>query len=751
MPETMTKTGNRIVLVSYRLPFRLQDGQRVQSSGGLVSSILALTQSQATEGVKRFEGEILWVGRAENSPEELTQLQKQSGPFRLIPVSIDPELDKRYYGGFCNDTIWPLFHYFSSMAAYVEDHYEAYQLANRQFAQQLESILQPDDWIWIHDYQLMLLPDRIRTVFPDASIGFFLHIPFPSVEIFRLMPRPWRQALLQGMLGADVIGFHTFDYAQYFLRAVSRTLGLETAPTSAMVEGRIVRVDAFPLGIDYRRFQDALNSPQVMAERQNLHKILGGKKLIFSVDRLDYTKGLLERLLGFEYFLETHPEWHQKIVFNMVVVPSREIVARYQDMKKEIEATVGRINGKYGSLVWRPLVYEYRSLAFAEMVALYASSEVGLITPIRDGMNLVAKEYLACQGEPTGVLVLSEMAGAAAELSEAILVNPTDKKEVAAAIAKALSIPEEQRKTALSHMQNRLKRYDVYSWAQDFFETMKQVRREYRIRRVRLLSEPVENEVANQFARASRRILFLDYDGTLVPFSRQPETAVPAQSLLDPLKRLAADEGNSLIIISGRKKEFLDRCFPTLKLILIAEHGAFIRRPGAEWISNVDTDATWKQSVWPILQRYADRCNGAFIEDKAVSLVWHYRNAEPEMGQLRSQELKDELRDLFSRDSVLQVMAGDKIIEVKKSGYNKGSVAAKLLATMEYDFLMAVGDDTTDEDLFHALPPKALTLKVGTSPSLARFNLMNQQEVIRLLQRLADAGSRSGNPAEQIL
>jgi trehalose 6-phosphate synthase/phosphatase len=739
--DTTPKTHNRIVLVSYRLPFRVQDGQLTQNSGGLVSAILTLARAQAKDGVNRFDNEILWVGRADNTPEELARYQEQTGPFRLIPVPIDPELDKRYYGGFCNDTIWPLFHYFPSLTSFVEDHFDAYRRANEQFVAQLESILQPTDLIWIHDYQLMLLPEMIRSRFPDANIGFFLHIPFPSFEIFRLMPRPWRQALLGGMLGSDVIGFHTFDYTQYFLRSVRRTLGIETTPTSAKVEGRIVKVDAFPLGIDYERFHQALDSPEVLAERQKLQDILGGKKLIFSVDRLDYTKGLLERLLGFEQFLDLHPEWHQKIVFDMVVVPSREIVVRYQDMKKEIDATVGRINSKYGSLAWRPVVYEYRSLAFPEMVALYAASYVGLITPLRDGMNLVAKEYLACQGEPTGVLILSEMAGAAVELSEAILVNPTDKKEVAAAIDKALSMSETERITALRHMQNRLKRYDVFSWAEEFFETMKQVRREYRIRRVRLLSEPVENEIVNQYVRALHRVFFLDYDGTLVPFSKYPETAVPPQSLLQQLDRLAADPANRIVIISGRQKEFLDRCFMNLNLVLIAEHGAFVRKPGSEWISNVDTDPAWKQKVLPVMQRYADRCNGAFIEDKAVSLVWHYRNAEIEVGRLRSQELKDELRDLFSRDSVLQVLEGNKIIEVKKSGYNKGSAAAKMLESIEYDFLMAIGDDTTDEDLFHALPPKALTLKIGLSPSLARFNLTSQREVYRLLERLANAGS----------
>ncbi len=259
------------------------------------------------------------------------------------------------------------------------------------------------------------------------------------------MPRPWRQAILRGILGSDVVGFHTFDYTQYFLRAVSRTLGLETTPNSVTVGDRLVTAETFPLGIDYRRFNEAARSGPVAKEKQKLWRILGNRKLIFSVDRLDYSKGLQHRLYGFEYFLEKYPQWREKIVFDMVVVPSRDTIARYREMKREIEADVGRINGKYGSLSWRPLVYEYRSLPFAEMVARYSISDVGLITPLRDGMNLVAKEYLACQEDGPGVLILSEMAGAAAELSEAILINPTDREEMAAAIAQALAMSEHER------------------------------------------------------------------------------------------------------------------------------------------------------------------------------------------------------------------------------------------------------------------------------------------------------------------
>ncbi len=741
MVDTPRKFYDRLVLASYRLPFRVQEGQLVQSAGGLVSAILAMSRKAGSAESPPGEDNILWIGKSESASEELVPMPILSEPVNVVPVPMEDDLDRRYYGGFCNDTIWPLFHYFPSLTNFIEDHFDAYVQANRRFFECMEPIVRPTDMIWIHDYQLMLLPEMIRERFPEANVGFFLHIPFPSFEVFRLMPRPWRQAILRGMLGSDVVGFHTFDYTQYFLRAVSRTLNIETTPNTIRMEGRIVKADAFPLGIDFHRYHDALDLPEVEEEKRKLTKILEGKKLIFSVDRLDYTKGLLQRLLGFERFLELYPEWHRKIVFNMVVVPSRETIASYQDMKKEIEATVGRINGKFGSMVWRPVEYQYRSLPFPEMVALYAASDIGLITPIRDGMNLVAKEYLTCQGDSPGVLILSEMAGAAAELSEAILVNPTDTLEVAAAIHKALTSSEPERRAAIRRMQNRLERYNVFSWSEDFLDSMRQIKHQQHIRRVRLLKEAVENEMVQHYARASHRILFLDYDGTLVPFSRLPHLALPDRRILDQLNRLAADPANIVVIVSGRRKEFLDECFREMELVLIAEHGAFIRWPTGDWIANVDPDSSWKPAVLAVMQRYVDRCNGAFIEDKSVSLVWHYRNAEPEVAELRSQELKDELRELFSRDSLLQVMEGNKIIEVKKSGFNKGSAVTKILDAIVYDFLLAIGDDTTDEDLFHALPPKALTLKVGISPSLARFNLKDQREVSRLLDRMLGADS----------
>ncbi|MBN1510173.1 MAG: bifunctional alpha,alpha-trehalose-phosphate synthase (UDP-forming)/trehalose-phosphatase [Sedimentisphaerales bacterium] len=739
MANGYPKSFDRLVLVSYRLPFQLFRNKVIRNAGGLVSAVLALAERPDVTGPSGQR--IVWIGKTDDTPEELARVQEQVSEFDLVPVHIEDRLDDRYYGGFCNDMIWPLFHYFPMLTSFDVANFEAYRRAQELFLDKVAAILRPTDLVWVHDYHLLLLPGLIRERFPNANIGFFLHIPFPSFEIFRLIPRAWRETILRGILGADLAGFHTFDYTQYFLRAARRTLGVETTMNSAIVEDRLVKAETFPLGIDYRRYHEAAQDREARRERDKLDGILGESKLIFSVDRLDYSKGLLHRLLGYEHFLEKHPRWHGKIVFNMVVVPSRESIGRYQEMKKEIEATVGRINGKYGSLTWRPLVYQYQSLRFAKMVALYDRSDVGLITPIRDGMNLVAKEYLACQSTNPGVLILSEMAGAAAELSEAILINPTDKAEMADAIARALDMPLADRRIVLERMQRRLQNYDVFAWATDFFDMMDRVKQQQHVLEVRLMNRSIEREITQKYHAALCRIMFFDYDGTLVPFSRYPETAIPSEAVLERLKRLAEDPKNSVVVVSGRNREFLGQWFGGLPIDLVAEHGAFLRVRSAGWVSAVEGDVGWKEQVLPVLQRYADRCTGAFIEQKTLSLVWHYRNAESGIALLRSQELRDELQELVSRDSRLQIMEGHKVIEVKRSGYDKGSVASKLLAHAPYDFILAIGDDKTDEDLFRVLPAEALTIKIGITASLAKYNLKDQQGVVHLMDRLLDGSS----------
>ena len=519
---------------------------------------------------------VVWVEKGDEDLTEDMQAGETGVNFRLVPVAIEAGLDKQFYGGFCNDLLWPLFHYFPSRAVFHERYFDGYVAANALFADKIKSLVQPGDFIWIHDYHLFLLPALLREALSSATIGFFLHIPFPTFELFRILPRPWGEALLTGMLGSDLIGFHVYDHCQYFLRSVSRFLGSEITRNTVAVEDRIVRVDAYPIGIDYEKFSTAaVRSPEVAAEKTKILSDLKDQKLIFSVDRLDYSKGLLDRLAGFEYFLDAYPEWIGRTVFNMVIVPSRDTIASYQEMKHEIEAAVGRINGKYSTMAWLPILYQYKSLSFAELVALYSLGDVGLITPIRDGMNLVAKEYIACQTAEKGMLILSDTAGASAELSEALLINPTDKREVADALHRALTMPARDRGLLVSRMQNRIRRYSVFSWAADIIQSTAGIKQEQELRKVNLLTIPIESRLVMQYRQAARRVIFLDYDGTLVPFSRIPELAIPDVPTLRHLHLLAEDPKNRVVIISGRAKDFMEEWLGDLDVFLFAEHGAF--------------------------------------------------------------------------------------------------------------------------------------------------------------------------------
>ena len=491
----------RLVIAAYRLPFKFsktKNGYKtVQNSGGLVSAILALSENFRKRSNQAINNKIVWAGIADNLPENFSSANFENEQFDIAPVNISQKLNDLFYGGFCNDLIWPLFHYFPSFSVFNYEYYQAYEKANSIFCDEIVKIIKPGDFIWVHDYQLLLLPEMIKKKVPDATIGFFLHIPFPSFEIFRILPRTWRGAIINGMLGADLVGFHTNDYTQHFIKCVKRTTGFECHENLIYTPDKLVKADAFPIGIDYDKFNTACLNKEVLIEKQKIKRSLNNQKLIFSVDRLDYSKGLLLRLKGYETFLEKYPKWHSSVVFNMVVVPSRVHIEKYKSMKKEIESTIGRINGKYSSLEWRPIIYQYKSLSFNELVALYDLSDVGLITPLRDGMNLVAKEYVACQAENKGVLILSEMAGAAAELNEAIIINPSDNIEMAEAIHNALEMGTEEKHMRLERMQNRISSYNVFTWAYDFFNQAFDTKKQQKSMNVKLLSKTISLQLVS--------------------------------------------------------------------------------------------------------------------------------------------------------------------------------------------------------------------------------------------------------------
>jgi len=731
----------RLVIAAYRLPFKFvktKKGYRaMQNAGGLVSAILALSENLRQTRSEFIDNKIVWVGTGEMPLDVTSWGTIENEQFDIVPVEIPHRTNELYYGGFCNDLLWPLFHYFPSYAVFEESYFEAYKEANELFFAALSKTIQPGDFIWIHDYQLLLLPELIHRHFPDATIGFFLHIPFPSFELFRLLPRQWRESLIKGMLGADLIGFHTNDYMEHFIKSVKRTTHYECRQNQIYTHRKMVKADAFPIGIDYNKFHSACTSSGVMTEKNKVQAVLNDQKLIFSVDRLDYSKGLLARLQGYETFLETYPEWHKKVMFNFVVVPSRDNIKKYRDMKKEIEATVGRLNGKYSSLSWRPIIYQYRSLPFKEMVALYNLSDVALITPLRDGMNLVAKEFVACQTTHEGVLILSEMAGAADELSEAMLINPFDRTEMANTINEALLCKDAEKHRRIEKMKRRLMEYDVFHWAYDFFNQTFDIKKLQHTMQACFIDETIVQSMTTDYQQADKRILFLDYDGTLVPFARLPELAVLPKRTLKVIEKLASDPKNEVVIISGRDKQFLDQQFGDLPISLVAEHGYFIKKAGSVWESTVITNDAWKVKVRPILEDYVNRCKGTFIEEKSGSLVWHYRNAETEIAKVRVHELRDKLEEMIRQKTDFEILYGHKVLEVKCGRYDKGEAIKRFLQQTHYDFLLAAGDDRTDESMFRIILDKAYTIRIGASPSLAKFHINNVAGMIRLLRKMA--------------
>jgi trehalose 6-phosphate synthase/phosphatase len=731
----------RLVVVSNRLPFTIQENDGnlrfTESAGGLVTGLKTALDALAPSSLQ-LSG-YLWVGWpgtavAEDRKGEVRR--KAGSEFSSHPVFLSEQEMDRFYFGFCNKTIWPLFHYFPSYTVYSEEYWQQYRHVNQMFCDALLEVVKPDDTIWIHDYHLMLLPQMLKEKLPNTRIAFFLHIPFPSFEIFRLLPGGWRREILSGLLGADLIGFHTYEYTQHFLQCVLRILGHEHNMGRIVTADRLVSVETFPMGIDFEKFSSAVNDPEVVREREILRTSLRNVRTVLSVDRLDYTKGIMNRLEGFESLLEANPGYHGAVVLVMVVVPSRIGVEQYDLMKRQIEELVGKINGRFGRVDWTPVIYQYRSVPFQPLVALYSLSDVALVTPLRDGMNLVAKEYIATRLDGTGMLILSEMAGAAKELGEAIIINPNSRLEIAAALKEALEIPPEEQKRRNQIMQNRLRRYTVIRWAQDIVHALNGMQQEQERFCAKLLPLSARQHLVEEFRKSSRRLLLLDYDGTLTPIVRHPMMARPAPELLALIERLAKCPGNAIVIVSGRNRETLDQWFGNLPVSLAAEHGIWIRDRDKEWTMLKKLENGWMPGILPILQLYADRLPGSAVEHKEYSLAWHYRASDPEQGRMLARELRDHLVT-FTANIDVQVTPGHKVIEVRPAGATKGSAARHFIEQEQYDFLFSVGDDWTDEDMFGAMPEDAVSIRVGLTNTRAKYNLRAVKDVLRLLEDFA--------------
>jgi trehalose 6-phosphate synthase/phosphatase len=732
---------SKIIIVSNRLPLNIKienDQLDIQPSvGGLATGMKSVH--------KAYESK--WIGWTGIAKEDLTkELDKKVNEAvekeDCIGIPLTKEEVELYYYGFSNKTIWPLFHYFTEFAEFKKDYWEAYLKVNQKFADVITQYCEKDDKIWIHDYQLLLLPKLIRDKCPDISIGFFLHIPFPSYEVFRLVP--WRKELIEGMLGADLIGFHTYDYERHFFSSVRRLLGFEINFNKINMNTRIAKADSFPMGIDYDKFHYAAIQHHSKSIRdksdiqQQLDKhILNSPdiKLVLSIDRLDYTKGIAKRLSAFEYFLDKYPQFIGKVTLVMLAVPSRSNVDQYQRMKSEIDELVGRINGKFATITWSPIWYFYRAMPFDNLIDLYSSCEIALLTPIRDGMNLVAKEFVASKVDKKGVLILSEMAGAAKEMSEALLINPQNYEEIADTLKEAIEMPEEEQVERITIMQNRLKRYNIDKWASDFLQSLEKQTQEKERYIAKKITPTIEKNIISAYQKAKKRILFLDYDGTLVSFKNKPANASPDNVLYNILDKLATDPANEIVLISGRDRNTFSKWFEKKKYTLIVEHGVWIKNPDKNWQLIEKMKIDWKENIKPILEFYVDRTPGTFIEEKNYSYVWHYRKADPELGNIRANELKYDLTSLVANHN-LEILEGNKVIEIKNSGINKGRAALHKINNTHYDFILGIGDDWTDEYLFQDLPPESYTIRVGLKNTLAKYNVNEVEDVRRLLSKL---------------
>lgn len=721
----------KLILVSNRIPWTIQVkkglAELVPSSGGLATA-LAGTHAR---------GETLWVGwpgdTAGLSPARKEAAFLELAHRRVVPVELNRTEVERYYEGFSNGVLWPLFHYLLDKVRLDADRdWEAYRSVNERFAEAVLREAEDGDTVWVHDYQLLLLPGLLRERRPGLRIGFFLHIPFPAEEVFRILP--WRERLLAGLLGADLVGFHTQAYRNHFIAAAAQVLGADVVPGGLRYGGRFVRAGAFGIGIDAEAFRAAAEDPAVRGRVAELRREAGDRALLLGIDRLDYTKGIPRRLLAIERLLERHPELEGRFLFLQVAVPSRERVEAYAQYRRTVDELVGRINGVHGSPTRLPVHLLHQGVPFEELAALYRAADVMLVTPLRDGMNLVAKEFCATRVEDDGVLVLSEFAGAAVSLREAVLVNPYDIGAMAEAIHRALAMPQAERRSRMRALRRRVAGQDVHRWAASFLEALD---------RSEDLEAPVEgpgtllDRILDEAGRSSRLLLFLDYDGTLVPFASRPEAAAPDPALVALLTRLAALSGVEVHLVSGRCREDLEAWFGSLDLRLHAEHGAWRRTgPGSPWEAAGGDDHGWKAEAVRLIEGWCARIEGSFLEEKATTVAWHHRLAASADLEATLGMVQEDLARFAERKG-LELLPGAKVLELRRTGATKAR-ALDSGASEPGMLVVALGDDRTDEDLFAALPPSGLSIRVGQGPSRAGFRLGGVAEVRVLLHGLVE-------------
>ena len=627
----------RTIIISNRLPVRIEKHEDklhfLPSEGGLATGLGSIYKQKDN----------IWIGWPGYIPEndaEKKIITEELAKLNLVPIFLNEEELQGYYEGFSNEILWPIFHYQLSYAVFNKEYWAFYKQVNQHFLETTLALnLTLADEIWIHDYQLMLLPQLIRQYNDLLSIGYFQHIPFPADEIFRCIP--WRDELLEGLLGADLIAFHTYNDAQHFLNACVNILGLSNNNNKVDVRDRNAYIEVFPMGIDFDKFNKLAQNVSVATRANALKEQFQNRKIILSVDRLDYSKGIIERLEALELFLQFYPELREKFVLYMLVVPSRDTVPQYKALLDEIDRMVGHINSVYGSNEWIPITYFYHTLPVEDLTALYVAADICLVTSLRDGMNLVCKEFIACKAyNLNGILILSELAGAAKELSESIQINPNSIHDIAQAIHLAMYMPIDEQKKRMKKNVEIVKKFNIHHWVKIFFIRLREIKSIQKKRITRKVNENVKQKLLHKYRSGRKRLFFLDYDGTLIGFHKDADAAAPTEKIYQLLDRLQADPRNQIVIISGRPYTTLHKWFSAKPYFLVAEHGVWNNYPDHQWNNKYNIPTQWKIPIKRIMHKFTSLTPGALIEEKTSSLAWHYRRVQAGLGYMRSQWLK---------------------------------------------------------------------------------------------------------------
>ncbi|KAK4098511.1 glycosyltransferase family 20 protein [Parathielavia hyrcaniae] len=725
----------------------------------------------------------LWIPK-----EDMERLENQlshNKKIKTIPVWLADDVedneggirlkDQARWRRYAERDLYTLFHYkqhepTDGRAERV--HWADYFRMNLKFANKILEVYKPGDIVIVHDYNLMLLPSMLRQRAPHMYIAYFLHSPFPSSEFLRCLPR--RKEVLEGVLGANLVGFQSYSYSRHFSSCCTRILGFPSDSSGVDAYGSRVEVGVFPIGIDATKVARLAWTDSVNEKLEALKKMYAGKKIIVGRDRLDSVRGVAQKLMAFERFLEQYPEWRDKVVLIQVTSPTN--IEETEDSENKTSSRVNelvmKINGAYGSISFSPVLHYPQYISQEEYFALLRAADIGLITSVRDGMNTTSLEYVICQRQSAGPLILSEFSGTAGSLKDAIHINPWDLSGVAAQINHALTMPEDKRQAMEQSLLTHVTRKNVQFWIAGFLRRLVTVLGS----RKNATATPLLDRSAMllKYRAAKQRLFMFDYDGTLTPIVREPSAAIPSERVITSLKALAADPRNAVWIISGRDQEFLTQHLGHIsQLGFSAEHGSFMRNPGStEWENLAEKfDMGWQAEVLDVFQKYTDKVPGSFIERKRCALTWHYRQADPEQGIHMARECHKELETTVGRKWDVEVMAGKANLEVRPTFINKGEISKRLVATYnaeariggsgdKVDFVLCMGDDFTDEDMFRALnglsqpadgsangapevaADECFTVTVGASTkvTLARWHLLEPEDVIECVALLAGVG-----------